>query len=177
METLRSYPHQLSTGMLQRISIALAALNKPKVILADEPTSALDAIHRSRALELLTGECDSHGASLVIATHDLSVAQRYTENIIVLFNGCVIEQSPTAEFFKQPLHPYSKRLLRRPGSLKVRAKDGHDGNALSEGEAKGTLAGCEYQVPCLVSRSDCREWESRLLPVNNHRSVRCIYWK
>ncbi len=176
METLQSHPHELSTGMVQRISIALALQNRPSLILADEPTSALDAIHRSRSLRYLTQECRSLGASLLISTHDLSLARRFTRNIIVLYKGCIVEQSGTDDFFERPLHPYSERLLhRRPGSNSGATGDRR--RARPTEASSGDTIGCVYLPQCPMSQNDCHAWQSTVIPANDSRGVRCLYWK
>ncbi len=110
-EVLRLFPHQLSTGMLQRIAIAISVASKPAILLADEPTSAVDANHRSRILTLLVSHCKSAGMGLIISTHDLHIARRYADTVIVMFGGRIVEKSPAQKFLDRPIHPYSRMLV------------------------------------------------------------------
>ncbi|HYG74135.1 MAG TPA: ABC transporter ATP-binding protein [Planctomycetota bacterium] len=112
------YPHQLSGGMKQRICIAMALICDPKMIIADEPTTALDVTIQAQILELLMKLQQERHLSLLLITHDLGVVAEMAERTCVMYAGKIIEQSPTADIFKRPLHPYTQGLLRaRPGSI------------------------------------------------------------
>jgi len=112
------YPHQLSGGMKQRICIAMALICDPKMIIADEPTTALDVTIQAQILELLMKLQQERQLSLLLITHDLGVVAEMAERTCVMYAGKIIEQSPTADIFRRPLHPYTQGLLRaRPGSI------------------------------------------------------------
>jgi|ERR1051326_2738224 oligopeptide/dipeptide ABC transporter ATP-binding protein len=172
-EILRLYPHQLSTGMMQRISIALALLNSPALVLADEPTNAIDVIHRSAVLQLLQKSCKSNGMSLLLATHDLRIAQRYADNVIVLYAGRVIEQSPARLFFKRPLHPYSQLLLGTMPPANVDAAA--TGQAHSEIRMNDSAQGCSFQSSCPIVQEVCRTEEPKLISQAQDQKVRCPF--
>ena len=107
----RAFPHQLSGGQRQRAMIAMALACQPKLLLADEPTTALDVSLRGQILELLVRLQHSHGMSVLLITHDLNLVRRFADRIIVMENGCIVEQGATAEVFAQPQHAYTQRLI------------------------------------------------------------------
>lgn len=107
----RSYPHELSGGMLQRVLIGLTVLPEPDLVVADEPTSALDVTIQKRILDLLQQLRAERGISLLFITHDLAVAAERADDLVVLRNGVVEEQGPAAEVFRAPRSEYA-RLLR-----------------------------------------------------------------
>ncbi|MFT4286161.1 dipeptide ABC transporter ATP-binding protein [Nocardioides sp.] len=106
----RSYPHQLSGGMLQRVLIGLAVLPRPKLLVADEPTSALDVTIQKRILDLLSRLRSELDISLLLITHDLAIAAERAEKIVVLKDGTVQEQGPTAAVFSAPSSAYAQKL-------------------------------------------------------------------
>lgn len=108
---LRSYPHELSGGMRQRILIASAFAAEPKLIVADEPTTALDVTVQKQILRLIAGMQARHGTALLFVTHDLGVVSKVCQNLSVLYSGLVVEDSTVADFFAGPRHPYSAALL------------------------------------------------------------------
>ena len=108
---LRSYPHELSGGMRQRILIAAAFAAEPKLIIADEPTTALDVTVQKQILRLIAAMQARHGTALLFVTHDLGVVSKVCQNLTVLFGGLVIEDAAIRDFFRAPKHPYSRALL------------------------------------------------------------------
>jgi oligopeptide/dipeptide ABC transporter ATP-binding protein len=172
---LRSYPHQLSTGTLQRILIAIALLTKPKVILADEPTSSIDAVLRTQAMDLLSGVCRTEGRSLLFTTHDLAIARSYADTIVVLYAGRVVEIASKSDFFTMPLHPYSQSLVELfSGS----AKQGRAHKTLEEPVTDSAkITGCKYHPFCPIAKDDCKALEPAMIELENQGEVRCPYWK
>lgn len=108
---MRSYPHELSGGMRQRILIASAFAAEPKLIVADEPTTALDVTVQKQILKLIAGMQARHGTALVFVTHDLGVVSKVCQRLSVLYSGMVVEDSTVADFFTAPRHAYSAALL------------------------------------------------------------------
>jgi peptide/nickel transport system ATP-binding protein len=108
---LRSYPHQLSGGMRQRLMIAMALLFSPQLVLMDEPTSALDVVAQ-RSLMLQIKELQRHlGFAVVFVTHDMSLVSNFSDRLAVMYAGEVVELGPTTAVFDHPLHPYTQGLL------------------------------------------------------------------
>ncbi|MCZ8079163.1 MAG: ABC transporter ATP-binding protein [Rhodobacteraceae bacterium] len=108
---LRSYPHELSGGMRQRILIAGAFAAEPKLIVADEPTTALDVTVQKQILKLIAGMQARHGTALLFVTHDLGVVSKVCQHLSVLYAGMVVEDSAVTDFFAAPRHAYSAALL------------------------------------------------------------------
>ncbi|MCU0828760.1 MAG: ABC transporter ATP-binding protein [Tabrizicola sp.] len=108
---LRSYPHELSGGMRQRILIASAFAAEPRLIVADEPTTALDVTVQKQILRLIAGMQARHGTAILFVTHDLGVVSKVCQRLSVLYSGMVVEDSTVADFFAAPRHPYSAALL------------------------------------------------------------------
>jgi peptide/nickel transport system ATP-binding protein len=108
---LRQYPHELSGGMRQRVLIASAFAAEPKLIVADEPTTALDVTVQKEVLRLIAGMQARHGTALLFVTHDLGVVSKVCQNLTVLYGGLVVEDTTVRDFFRAPVHPYSRALL------------------------------------------------------------------
>jgi oligopeptide/dipeptide ABC transporter ATP-binding protein len=107
---LKAYPHQLSGGLRQRVMIALALINAPAVIIADEPTTALDTTIQAQILDLLRARLSDRAGGILI-THDLGVAAEICKHLVVIYQGTIVEQGPTAEVLARPFHPYTRGLL------------------------------------------------------------------
>ncbi len=108
---LRSYPHELSGGMRQRILIASAFAAEPKLIVADEPTTALDVTVQKQILKLIAEMQSKHGTALLFVTHDLGVVSKVCQSLSVLYGGMVVEEARMRDFYQAPAHPYSRALL------------------------------------------------------------------
>lgn len=108
---MRSYPHELSGGMRQRILIASAFAAEPKLIVADEPTTALDVTVQKQILKLIAGMQARHGTALLFVTHDLGVVSKVCQRLTVLYAGMVVEDAAVGDFFDGPRHAYSAALL------------------------------------------------------------------
>jgi len=108
---MRTYPHELSGGMRQRILIASAFAAEPKLIIADEPTTALDVTVQKQILRLIADMQARHGTALLFVTHDLGVVSKVCDSLSVLYAGKVVEDARMRRFFMHPIHPYSAALL------------------------------------------------------------------
>ena len=118
-EVYQRYPFQLSGGQLQRVSIALALLLKPDLLIADEPTTALDSISSFQVLQLLADLQQETGCAILFITHDLRHVRKYADRILVMKEGKIIEQREKHQLLKQPEHPYTELLIK--ASLPLRA--------------------------------------------------------
>lgn len=114
---LRQYPFELSGGMLQRITIAIALAQKPDLIIADEPTTALDATSQVHILNLLAEVKREFSTSILLISHDLGVIARLADSVAVMHRGRIVEQASVSELFAQPLHPYTQLLINARSTL------------------------------------------------------------
>jgi peptide/nickel transport system ATP-binding protein len=108
---VRSYPHELSGGMRQRVSIAMAVACEPRVLLADEPTTALDVMVQAQVLQLLSDLTTELGIALALVTHDLPLVGRYCNRLAVMYDGEIVERGAPAAVFGAPAHPHTRMLL------------------------------------------------------------------
>ena len=116
---LRDYPHQFSGGQRQRILIAMAIVNRPRLLIADEPTTALDVTVQAQILALLNRLRESHNLSMLFISHDLAVVAQVADQVAVMQQGHIVEQAPTREIFHAPQHPYTRRLLASAPSMQT----------------------------------------------------------
>ncbi len=120
-ERLQTYPHQLSGGMRQRVAIAIALLNRPKLIIADEPTTALDVTIQAQILYEVQKLCRETGTAMIWITHDLAVVSGLADRIAVMYAGRIVESGATADVIRAPAHPYTRGLI---DSIPTRATHG-----------------------------------------------------
>lgn len=106
-----AYPHQLSGGMAQRVMIAMATINEPKLLIADEPTTGLDVTVQAQFLDALQSRVRDSGAAVLFVTHDLGIVAHYCDRVAVMFRGQVIEEAPVDDLFASPRHPYTRQLI------------------------------------------------------------------
>ena len=160
----RSYPHELSGGMCQRVMIAMALAARPKLLIADEPTSALDVTVQAQILDLLIRMRDDEGMSILLVTHDLSVAAAIADSVIVMYAGRTAEVTPTSELFGRARHPYTTALL---GSLPQRGRAaGKNGRLVAIGgtvpEPGQLPRGCAFSPRCDQAIDRCSEQDPPL---------------
>jgi peptide/nickel transport system ATP-binding protein len=177
---VRAYPHQLSGGMCQRVMIALAVINHPRLLIADEPTTALDVTIQAQILDLLRGINRNLGTSILFISHDLSVIRRLCGRVLVMYAGRIVESGPAAEVFRNPLHEYTRLLLEAvPGrDRKGRALANIPGRVPAVGEVP---PGCPFAPRCKKALPRCRTAfpEGAVLPVpaeapEGGRRVHCV---
>jgi len=170
---LRSYPHQFSGGMRQRVAIAIALLNRPQLIIADEPTTALDVTIQAQILYEAQKLCRESGTALIWITHDLSVVAGLADRICVMYAGRIVEQGTVDEVLDAPLHPYTHGLI---GSVPSRNRRGSP-LAQIPGMAPVLVdlpPGCAFRNRCPRAGARCTE-EPSLERRSASRLVRCFY--
>ena len=151
---LRQYPHELSGGMRQRVMIAMALANRPKVLIADEPTTALDVTVQAQILGLMREIQREMGMAILLITHDLGVVAEMADDVSVMYAGMIVEDAPAREIFHNPCHPYTRDLLESLPSRQQRGKD----LAVIEGtvpSAEAWPAGCRFAGRCRFQIPAC----------------------
>ena len=171
-ERLRSYPHQFSGGMRQRVAIAIAMLNRPRLIIADEPTTALDVTIQAQILHEAQKLCRESGTALIWITHDLSVVAGLADRICVMYAGRIVESDTVDEVLDAPLHPYTQGLI---GSVPSRNRRGAP-LAQIPGMTPSLVdlpPGCAFRARCTRAQAACSEPPQ--LQQRKERLVRCFY--
>jgi oligopeptide/dipeptide ABC transporter ATP-binding protein len=151
---LRQYPHELSGGMRQRVMIAIALANRPKVLIADEPTTALDVTVQAQILSLMREIQKEMGMAVLLITHDLGVVAEMADHVSVMYAGQIVEDAPIRAIFHDPQHPYTRDLLESLPSRQSRGKD----LAVIEGAVPEPTAwpnGCRYSGRCRFRADAC----------------------
>ena len=118
-ERLASYPHELSGGMKQRVMIAMAIASRPQLLIADEPTTALDVTLERQIVALLQRLQGELGLSWLVISHDIHLVTRLAQRLVVMWQGRIVEDGPTARVLAQPQHDYTKRLLAAQPTITV----------------------------------------------------------
>lgn len=172
-ERMRSYAHQLSGGMRQRVMIALALIGAPKLLIADEPTTALDVVVQREILKELREIVKSESMSMLLVTHDLHLARDVADRVSVMYAGYILETGPVPRVLPNPAHPYTEGLL----------------DAMPDMESeKGTLQpikgeipppdklghGCPFAGRCPLTRVQCRMTLPAMQPVEEGWQSRCM---
>lgn len=163
----KSYPHELSGGMRQRVMIAMALSGNPKLIIADEPTTALDVTIQAQILELLKELQKQQGCSIMLITHDLGVIAEMADEVVVMYAGRVIEKGTAADIFHNPLHPYtvglqkSKPLITSPSDQPLFSIPGQVPNPINlpnscyfKNRCEKCVAKCNGEYPPQIRISD-----------------------
>ena len=169
------YPHQMSGGMRQRVMIAMALVCKPRLMIADEPTTALDVTVQAQILELMDELQQSFNTSILFISHDLGVIAHSVDYVIIMYAGKIVEESPVAPFFSDPLHPYSLGLLEAIPTLRIQQGKRLQVIPGSVPDVSGEIRGCAFCDRCGYVMAVCREKEPVLYEKKPNRYVRC--WK
>ncbi len=157
MGLLRRYPHQLSGGMCQRVLIAMAFAGRPRLIVADEPTTALDVTVQARIVELIRELQRNEGTSLLFITHDLRLAARICDDIMVLYAGRAVETGPAASLLTTPAHPYTRCLqLAAPTMSGTRRTLFALPDRMPSLAAMVEMNGCRFAPRCPTAEADCQ---------------------
>ncbi len=170
----RSFPHEFSGGMRQRVMIAIALSCEPSVILCDEPTTALDVTIQDQILRLLARLCQESGASLVFVTHDLPVVAQICHQLAVMYAGQIVERGNVEDVLTQPRHPYTLGLVSSaPDVDRVRTS-----LAAIPGSPPSLVnppAGCRFHPRCKFAELDCTTTEPPLLVLAGGRATACLH--
>jgi len=169
-ERVRQYPHEFSGGMRQRVMIAMAIANEPKVLIADEPTTALDVTVQAQILEVLQRIQREMGTAVVLITHDLGVVARVADRVQVMYAGRVVERGYVLPLFDHPTHPYTRGLMASmPTGDQARLKPipGAPPNMIAP------PSGCAFRARCEYATDVCAGELPVLVPVGDLESA-CV---
>jgi oligopeptide/dipeptide ABC transporter ATP-binding protein len=165
---LRSYPHQLSGGMRQRVMIAMALATEPEVVIMDEPTTALDVVVQRDILSQIVELKERLGFSILFITHDLSLLLELADRIAVMYAGQLLEIGTAEEIQHESAHPYTKGLLNSFPSLRGPRRE-LAGIAGSPPDLRNPPPGCPFLPRCGYGTAACREVDMQLLPVTTSK--------
>jgi len=169
-----AWPHQLSGGMCQRVMIAIAAICRPRLLIADEPTTALDTVNQNHILELLKQINREFGTAILFISHDISMARHFCSRFMVMYSGRIIEEGPSEVILSSPLHPYTVALAasipRKENKGKPLANIPGRAPPLEE-----TLPGCHFAPRCPRAQTQCKDVLPPLSDTGNGRYVRCFF--
>jgi oligopeptide/dipeptide ABC transporter ATP-binding protein len=167
---LHTFAHQLSGGMAQRVTIAMALSSNPRLLIADEPTSGLDVTIQAQILDLIRELIDTlHSATLLI-TRDLGIVAQYCQEVAVLYAGQIVERAPVRMFFRNPVHPYSETLIKAVSMTPQRGRRLMSGTSPSIYDLP---AGCPLNPRCPIVEPICRQDMPKLRKIGEHHYVRC----
>jgi oligopeptide/dipeptide ABC transporter ATP-binding protein len=184
-ESSRTYPHELSGGMRQRVMIAMALSCEPKLLVADEPTTALDVTIQAQILDLLSKLQRELGMSVLLITHDLGIVAEHTSHVLVMYAGKIVESAPVADLFAHPRHPYTRGLLEsipRPRAPQAPGTKVQPKARVRLRTIEGMVPdlthlppGCRFADRCPLVMDECKRAEPELRPLGDgSRSARCI---
>jgi oligopeptide/dipeptide ABC transporter ATP-binding protein len=169
---LFSYPFQFSGGMKQRIMIAMALICKPKLLIADEPTTALDVTIRAQILNLLQDMRKEFKMSVIMITHDFSIALNFCDRIIVMYAGKIVESAPSSTFIKNPKHPYSLGLLNSTLDIETTEKKLTPIKGMPP-DLINPPSGCRFHPRCQYATKKCEKEVPELKEIEKNHFVAC----
>jgi peptide/nickel transport system ATP-binding protein len=173
---LDEYPHQLSGGMRQRVTIAIALACGPTLLFADEPTTALDVTVQAQILDLLAEQQRDRNMSMILVTHDLGVVAGRTDDIAVMYAGRIVERAPTHQLFANVKMPYTEALL---NSIPKLADPSHTTLQIIKGRPPDLInppTGCAFSPRCLYARDRCRQEAPPLVEAENALHVYACWY-
>jgi peptide/nickel transport system ATP-binding protein len=168
-ERLRSYPHELSGGMRQRVMIAMALAADPEVVIMDEPTTALDVVVQRDILAQIVELKEQLGFSVLFITHDMSLLLELCDRIAVMYAGWIMELGSSADLLNSAAHPYTQGLLRSYPSLRGARRD-LTGIPGSPPDLRDPAPGCPFIPRCGFAQPSCAEVDMSLMPVPGGRN-------
>ncbi|HCC36478.1 MAG TPA: peptide ABC transporter ATP-binding protein [Treponema sp.] len=151
-----AYPHQLSLGMCQRIMIAIAAISRPKLLIADEPAASLDTATQTQILDILARMNKEFGTTILFISHDLPLIRRFCKRLIIMYGGKIFEDGPAEKICAKPAHPYTQGLIAAIPSKEQRGSP-LPGIAGRSPSIEDFLPGCPFAPRCPRVLAQCRE--------------------
>ncbi len=180
---IKSYPHELSGGMRQRVMIAMSLVCEPKLLIADEPTTALDVTIQAQILEIINNLKNKKDLAVILITHNLGVVAETADRVAVMYAGKIVESGNTRDIFTNPSHPYTIGLLECiPSYSKISAENvGKVHNKVRLKTIKGMVPdlrsippGCAFSNRCVMATAECEQNEQSLKDLGNGHLVACM---
>jgi len=172
-----NYPHELSGGMRQRVVIAIAIANRPKLLIADEPTTALDVTIQAQILDLIRELQDDLGSGVLLITHDLGVVAEMADRVAVMYAGQIVEVAPVRELFKNPKHPYTRSLLNSLPSEEQLGSKLHVIQGVVPPLNKMDRDGCRFAPRIPWIPDEAHEHQPKLREIEPGHLVRCTCYQ
>ena len=170
-ERLKSYPHEFSGGMKQRAIIAMALCCNAEILIADEPTTALDVTIQAQIMELLRSIKQEKGVSILLITHDLGLVGENADEVSVMYAGRIVENAPSAEFFRNPKHPYALALLNAIPQNRGKELETIQGQPPTIHQ---DISGCRFHPRCKFCFGRCVEDIPQLYNVGENHFCACF---
>jgi peptide/nickel transport system ATP-binding protein len=172
-EKAQSYPHELSGGLKQRVSIASALTLTPDLLIADEPTTALDVMTQAQIMQTIREIKETYGMSVVLISHDIALVSEVSEIMAVMYAGKIVETGPVAEIVGSPAHPYTVGLMASVPSVDA---VGVEGSSIGGDppDQINPIGGCRFRPRCPYAQASCETFDSRLREVGPRHSAACV---
>ena len=151
---MRTYPHEFSGGMRQRVMIATALITKPALLIADEPTTALDVTVQAQILELIRKMQRELGTAVIFVTHDIGIVSGFCDRVLVMYAGRIVESASTAQIFYEPKHPYNQALQKSIPALHEKGETLHTIPG-SPPDLSEPIPGCPFALRCEYAQEKC----------------------
>jgi oligopeptide/dipeptide ABC transporter ATP-binding protein len=172
---MKSYPHEMSGGMRQRVMISIMISRQPGLLIADEPTTALDVTIQSQILDLLSDLRGIHETSILLITHDFGIVADMADRVGVMYAGRLVEVGNVEAIFESPLHPYTRKLMRAlPNIPKGERRLEVIGGSVPD--MSSPISGCPFMDRCDESSGPCAEWGGRMIEAGEGRLVSCVMY-
>ncbi|MCR5271530.1 MAG: ABC transporter ATP-binding protein [Lachnospiraceae bacterium] len=168
------YPFELSGGLLQRVMIAMAMVNEPRLLIADEPTTALDVTIQAQILNLMKKMQKDTGVTIIFITHDLGVIAEMCDTVSVMYAGKVVETASVMELFDKPAHPYTKALL----DSMPKGSDTRDRLTTIQGAPPSlsmNIKGCSFAPRCKYACDKCKSEEPKMTKLDVRHTSTCLF--
>ncbi len=170
---IRSYPHEFSGGMRQRVMIAMALITQPDLLIADEPTTALDVTVQAQILDLIARLQRERGMAVIWISHDLGVVAGFCRRVLVMYAGRVVESGRVEDIFARPLHPYNRALQRSIPALQGKGAELYTIPGLPPDVSK-PLPACAFAERCEFAQPECRTGEVALKEIEPGHASACV---
>lgn len=167
------YPHQFSGGMKQRVMIAIAMICNPHILIADEPTTALDVTIQAQILELMRELQKKHGTSIILITHNMGIVAETCDEVAVMYMGRIVEFGSLEQVFNNPLHPYTKALLKSVPVLGICKNTELESIRGTTPDASEVYNGCAFEPRCDFTCEKCRKFQPDDITMQDRHRVRC----